>query len=121
VTTVDAFRDAAAELRSVIDSAGSEPLHEYARRVRNAVARVYLAASMLPERATGCEEPPAGRGGDWSAVSERIKTYFGPELADQLAVVYARLDNGPGAAADAEWQGRAIEVLRPLHRLSQHA
>jgi hypothetical protein len=103
-----AFRSAYAE-RDPRDAAS-------ARRVRNAVARVYLAAVFLPSH---------GSTGD--APAERL------ELDDSLAAIDDALadavalleEDVPGAVWRARrdfeerWGGHALDVLEPLHRIAR--
>ena len=50
----------------------------FAREVRNAVARVYLAAALLgPPTTTEGEGPPDRQRGDYHAVRKRLETRFG--------------------------------------------
>lgn len=87
-----------------------------ARRVRNALARVYLAAVFLPSHGGDADPEPAEHGDPLGAVDEA--------LADAIAVLQA---DEPGAVwrvrrdFELRWGGLALDVLRPLHRVATGA
>jgi hypothetical protein len=88
-----------------------------ARRVRNAVAQVYLAAVFLPSHTSAPVEPADALQLDRSLAA----------IDDALADAIARLDEDlPGAVWRARqefeerWGGHALDVLEPLHRAATH-
>jgi hypothetical protein len=109
------FLAAARAFRSAL--AGRDPADPLsARRVRNAVARLYLAAAFLPSRSSAePAEPVAPLGVDESLAL----------IDDALRDAVARLEaDRPGAVWRARrdferrWGGHAVDVLRPLHRIA---
>lgn len=88
-------------LRAAIDEAPHTDARALARATRNAIAQAVLAAALAGERPLPPErEPPL-------AV---LRARLGPQLAEELATVYA---GGP------EWTTHAIDALEPLHRLAR--
>jgi hypothetical protein len=88
-----------------------------ARRVRNAVARVYLAAVFLPSH-TSTDAAPTE-----SLPLDEALAAIDVALADAIA----RLEEDqPGAVWRARrefeerWGGLALDVLQPLHRAATH-
>lgn len=109
---------------------------EFARRLRNAVACLYLAAARLPRGGPGTTEdipaPSADRQPS-QALEQRIRLRFGAlaqelvELDQDLADSLARLEEpqSPDAlwqawsAFEEHWGKHAVDVLRPLHRIAR--
>ena len=91
-----------AAVRAALDAAPSEDTATLARRTRNALAQAVLAEAFTHEPPTpaehGCRRSP------------RSAEHLGPELAAELAAVYA---GGP------DWTTHAIDALEPLHALTR--
>jgi hypothetical protein len=90
-----------AAVRAALDAAPSEDTATLARRARNALAQAVLAEAFSHEPA-----PPPERLPPVESLRERL----GPELAAELAAVYA---GGP------DWTTHAIDALEPLHALAR--
>jgi hypothetical protein len=112
-----AFLDAARAFRAAYQAREAEDAAS-ARRVRNAVARVYLAAVFLPSH-TSADAAPA----EALPLDDALAAI---DLA--LADAIARLEEDlPGAVWRARqefeerWGGLALDVLQPLHRAATHA
>ena len=88
-----------AAVRAALDAAPSEDTATLARRTRNALAQAVLAEAFSHEAPVAAAPP-------LSLLRER----FGPELAEELAAVYA---GGP------DWTTHAIDALEPLHALAR--
>lgn len=129
---VAAFCEAAQAFRSALAN-GQEEEREFARRVRNAVARVYLAAATLP-RGPGSGTATVDR--DYSrALERRIRDRFGDaSLAQELAAIDRDLErsvawleeprepdalSGVWSAFEQHWGSYAVDVLPPLHRIAR--
>jgi hypothetical protein len=134
---VSAFRDAAQAFRSALAN-DREERRESARRVRNAVARVYLAAASLPRGGSAATDDTGRRSfaQDYSrALEDRIRVRFGDaSLAQELAEIDGELarcaawleePRDPDALRDVwfsfeqRWGTHAVDVLRPLHRIAR--
>ena len=87
-----------------------------ARRVRNAVARLYLAAVFLPSHSStepAEHEAPLGLDDSLVAIDDAIRDAVARLEADAPGAVWrARRD------FEQRWGGHAVDVLRPLHRLA---
>jgi hypothetical protein len=84
-----------------------------ARRVRNAVARVYLAAVFLPSHGSADAAPtdPLPLDDALAAIDEALADAIARLEADQPGAVWrARQD------FDDRWGSYALDVLEPLHR-----
>ncbi len=90
-----------AAVRAVLDAAPSEDTPTLARRTRNALAQAVLAEALAPE----APSPP-----DRLPPLESLRDRLGPDLAAELATVYA---GGP------DWTTHAIDALAPLHALTR--
>ena len=90
-----------AAVRAAIDAAPSEDTPTLARRARNALAQAVLAESLAH-----AAPPPPDRQPPLDALRDRL----GPDLAAELAAVYA---GGP------DWTTHAIDALEPLHALAR--
>ena len=136
---VSAFREAAQAFRAALAS-DREDKREFARRLRNAVARVYLAAARLPRggsRATATIDRGYSR-----ALEGRIRARFGDAetfvdvsvLAQELAEIDGDLErsvawldeprepdalSGVWSAFEQHWGSYAVDVLPPLHRIAR--
>ena len=88
-----------ADVRAALDTAPTADTAALARRARNEIAKAVVAEALAHET-----PPPADPPVD--ALRER----FGPELATELAAVYA---GGP------DWTSHAIDALEPLHALTR--
>ena len=88
-----------AAVRAALETAASEDTAALARRTRNALAQAVLAEALRHEAPTPAEPPLAA-----------LRARFAPELADELAAVYA---GGP------DWTTHAIDALEPLHALAR--
>jgi hypothetical protein len=88
-----------AAVRATLDAALSEDTATLARRTRNALAQAVLAEAFSHEAPVPAAPP-------FRSLRER----FGPELAEELAAVYA---GGP------DWTTHAIDALEPLHALAR--
>ena len=86
-------------VRRALDDAPTVDTAALARATRNAIAQAVLAEAFS-------HEAPAPAVPPLTSLRER----FGPELAEELAAVYA---GGPG------WTARAIDALEPLHALTR--
>jgi len=134
---VSAFRDAAQAFRSALANDRAET-REFARRVRNAVARVYLAASRLPRGGSVATDDTARTSFDHAysrALEGRIRARFGDaslaqELAEidgELARCAAWLEEPRDRDAlrnvwfsfEQRWGTHAVDVLRPLHHIAR--
>jgi len=90
-----------AAVRAALDAAPSEDTATLARRARNALAQAVLAEAFSHQAPAPPERlPPV----------ESLRERLGPELAAELAVVYA---GGP------DWTTHAIDALEPLHALTR--
>jgi hypothetical protein len=90
-----------AAVRAALDAAPSEDTRTLARRTRNALAQAVLAEAFAHEAPAPPERlPPV----------ESLRDRLGPDLAAQLASVYA---GGP------DWTRHAIDALEPLHALTR--
>jgi hypothetical protein len=100
-------------LRAVVEAAvAGEPGPAYARRLRNAVARVYLAAALA---GSDDQLPPTG-GARSSELETAVRDRLGSaDLARDVMAIY----DGVGALETERWGGQAIDVLRPLHALAR--
>jgi hypothetical protein len=105
-----------------------------ARTIRNAVARVYLAATMLPP-AGGASAGAGAAGALDDALAARLRARLG---TDDVAAPLARMDeelaasvswledDAPQAlprawlAFERGWGSCALDVLEPLHRIARH-
>jgi uncharacterized protein DUF5063 len=128
---VSAFLQAARAFRSALANDRSEK-REFARRVRNAVARVYLAAASLPRGGGAAVTVDRGHS---RALEERIRARLGDaslaqelaEIDDELArcVVWLEEPREPDALGDVwvafeeHWGRHAVDVLRPLHHIAR--
>jgi hypothetical protein len=110
---VSSFVEAAVAFRTVVEAAAeAEPGPSYARRLRNAVARVYLAAA-LADSDGGLPQTGSARTGELeTAVRDRLGS---ADLAREVMAIY----DGLGASGAERWGGHAIDVLRPLHALAR--
>ena len=90
-----------AAVRAALDAAPSADTATLARRARNALAQAVLAEALSHE----LPAPPARR-----PPVESLRERLGPELAAELAAVYA---GGP------DWTTHAIDALEPLHALTR--
>ena len=88
-----------AAVRAALDAGPTEDTATLARRTRNALAQAVLAEAFSHEAPEPAEPP-------FTSLRER----FGPELAEELAAVYA---GGP------DWTTHAIDALEPLHALTR--
>ena len=130
------FRQAAEALCAVIDNSRDKDPRSFARRARNGVAGVYLAAANLPRTSVSGEtlqpvrEP---RRSDELATAIRDllgadETFVGGaliEIYDDLKEALRVLDTSPEAGAreigyrfENHWSTHAVDVLRPLHHLA---
>jgi hypothetical protein len=89
-----------AAVRAALDAAPSEETATLARRARNALAQAVLAEALAHEAPAPAERLPP---------IESLRERLGPELAAELAAVYA---GGP------DWTTHAIDALEPLHALA---
>jgi hypothetical protein len=107
------FERAAAAFRTVVEAAAeAEPGPWYARRLRNAVARVYLAAALA---GSDGELPQTG-----AARSSELETAVRDRLGSaDLAREVMEIYDGLGASGAERWGGHAVDVLRPLHALAR--
>jgi hypothetical protein len=130
------FRQAAEAFCAVIDDRRDEDPRSFARRARNGVAGVYLAAANLPRTGFSVDDlrrvSEANRSADIdTAIRELVgadETFVGGalmEIYDDLKEALRLLDTSPEAGAreigvrfESHWSRYAIEVLRPLHRLA---
>ena len=127
------FVAAAQRFRETVADATPADRAEHARRLRNAVARVYLAATMLPP-AGGAEQEEAAVALD-DALAARLRATLDEDpVASRLARMDEELSasiswlerDGPQAlrrvwlAFDGGWGTDALEVLEPLHRIARH-
>ncbi len=88
-------------VRAALDAAPSADTATLARRTRNALAEAVLAEAFTHEPPTPAEHlPPLAS----------LRRHLGPELAADLAAVYA---GGP------DWTAHAIDALEPLHALTR--
>jgi Domain of unknown function (DUF5063) len=115
-TAFQRFRDAAEAYRRTLDELATTP--DFPRRMRNAVARVYLAATFLPAGA-GTTEEPAPRP-EAVGLDEQLA-----ELYDDLGRALEQVERAsPGDLGqirrdfEQRWGSQAVNVLRPLHRLA---
>ena len=134
---VSAFREAAQAFRSALANDRAEK-REFARRVRNAVARVYLAASRLPRSGTVSPGDSARTSFDQNysrALEGRIQARFGDaslahelaEIDEELARCSAWLEEPRDLDAlrkvwfsfEQRWGTHAVDVLRPLHHIAR--
>jgi hypothetical protein len=129
---VSAFREAAEAFRSALANDEHER-REFARRVRNAVARVYLAAASLP-RGGGLGTATIDRGYN-RTLEARIRARFGDAaLAQELAEIDGELErsvawleeprepdalSGVWSAFEQHWGSCAVDALPPLHRIAR--
>ncbi|HUQ21660.1 MAG TPA: DUF5063 domain-containing protein [Gaiellaceae bacterium] len=143
---VSAYLEAARAFRSALVNDEAEQ-HEFARRLRNAVARLYLTASSLPRVGRPTTEArvvatvsPAHD----AALERRVRARLGDgdtleeerrgSLAYRLVEIDAELarcvdslgepcqpDALPAAWSAFEecWGSHALDVLRPLHRIAR--
>jgi hypothetical protein len=88
-----------AAVRAALDAAPSADTVTLARRTRNALAQAVLAEALAHEPPAPAEHLPP---------LEALRDHLGPELAADLAAVYA---GGP------DWTAHAIDALEPLHEL----
>ena len=86
-------------VRRALDDAPVADTATLARATRNAIAQAVLAEAFSHEAPVPAEPPLT-----W------LRQRFGPELAEELAAVYA---GGP------DWTTHAIDVLEPLHALTR--
>jgi hypothetical protein len=109
------FLAAARAFRAAFDARDPGDAHS-ARRVRNAVARVYLAAVFLPSHGVAAAAGARDCSDPLSALDEA--------LADAIAHLE---EDAPGAvwrvraSFEERWGAYALDVLRPLHRLATGA
>jgi hypothetical protein len=134
---VSALREAAQAFRAALAS-DREEKRESARRVRNAVARVYLAAASLPRGGSVPTDAGARTSLDQDysrALAERIRARFGDaSLAQELAEIDGELarcaawleePRDPDALREVwfsfeqRWGTHAVDVLRPLHQIAR--
>jgi hypothetical protein len=136
--TVPAFLDAARAFRSTL--ATEEPLErdELARRLRNAVARVYVAAARLPRGGAATTERTSGSISvrrSSQALEDRLTSAFDERaLAQELVAIdvgladsLVWLEERPTADAlrhvwltfEQRWGSHAVDVLRPLHHIAR--
>jgi hypothetical protein len=115
VDVADEFLRAARAFRSALrEHAPDDPAS--ARRVRNAVARVYLAGVFLPSHGSATQPQAAGEGDPLTALDKA--------LADAIAQLESDV---PGAVwrvredFELRWGGVALDLLRPLHRVATGA
>ena len=132
------FLAAAKAFRSALASEDELEPREFARAVRNAVARVYLAATMLPAAQLPASGVVAAQARQLSDVlEERMRARLADsdtlvagglvEIDCELAKAVARLEDGrPDALSEARfsfesrWATPALDVLQPLHELAKH-
>jgi hypothetical protein len=93
---------AAADFRAAVDAAPSVDAATFARRTRNAIAQLVLAAAFSSDDEVGSA--------DRAAPEAEVRALVGDDLARELVAVYA---GGEG------WTSRAIDVLAPLHTLTR--
>ncbi len=86
-------------VRRALDDAPAADTAALARATRNAIAQAVLAEAFS-------HEPPEPAEPPLTSLRER----FGPELAEELAAVYA---------GGADWTTHAIDALEPLHALAR--
>jgi hypothetical protein len=88
-------------LRAAIDEAPHTDAPTLARTTRNAIAQAVLAAALAGESPPPPErEPPLAE----------LRARLGPQLAEELATVYA---------GGSDWTTHAIDALGPLHQLAR--
>ena len=110
------FLDAARAFRKALEDHDPDDTQS-ARRVRNAVARVYLAAVFLPSHSSeeSVEHDPLSLAESLAAIDDALAEAIGWLEADLPGAVWrARRD------FEQRWGGHAVDVLRPLHRLAAH-
>jgi hypothetical protein len=102
---------AAADFRAAVDAAPSVDAATFARRTRNAIAQLVLAAA-APSAGprTGPVEGVWGNRELPPAARRALRAHVGDDLARELVALY---DGGEG------WTSRAIDVLEPLHSLAR--
>jgi hypothetical protein len=93
---------AAADFRAAVDAAPTVDAATFARRTRNAIAQLVLAAAFARDHDVGKPERPAP--------AADVSALVGNELASELVALY---NGGDG------WTSRAIDVLEPLHTLTR--
>lgn len=155
---VSSFLEAARGFRSALASDSDVDSVEFARLLRNAVARVYLAAAGLPRRSSVASEELGAVTRERrhsELLEEGIRRRFGPadtfvdvwdptdrteseaierslarelaEIDEDLADAISRLEEPQspdalrevGIAFEQHWGKRAVDVLRPLHRIAR--
>jgi hypothetical protein len=115
VDVADEFLRAARAFRAAFTAHDRDDASS-ARRVRNAVARVYLAAVFLPSHGVAEEPRPTSEVDPLAALDTA--------LADAIRLLQADV---PGAVwrvredFELHWGGLALDVLRPLHRVATGA
>ena len=107
------FVEAAVAFRAVVEEAAdADPAPSYARRLRNAVAHVYLAAAL---GGSDGELPQTGAAPS-SELEAAVRDRLGSaDVARDVMEIY----NGLGATGADRWGGHAVDVLRPLHALAR--
>jgi hypothetical protein len=108
------FLAAARAFRAALADEGAD-----ARRVRNAVARVYLAAVFLPSHS---RDEPGGETGEALPLELALEEIDGA-LADAIALLEEDVPDAVWRARRAfelSWGTHAVDVLRPLHRAATH-
>jgi hypothetical protein len=90
-----------AAVRAAIDAAPATDAATLARAARNALAQAVLAEALAHESPA----PP-----DHAPPLSELRERLGPELAGELAAVYA---------GGADWTSHAIDALEPLHALAR--
>ncbi|HEY3183005.1 MAG TPA: hypothetical protein VGJ77_09230 [Gaiellaceae bacterium] len=101
---------AAADFRAAVDAAPTVDAATFARRTRNAIAQLVLAAARSACPRSGPVEGVWGNREVPPATCSALRAHVGNELAAQLIALY---DGGEG------WTSRAIDVLEPLHTLTR--
>jgi hypothetical protein len=133
-TRVEDFRRAATAFRDAIEEPGETP--QFARRARNAVARTYLAAAVLPAGEVTVDDAVtldvAVHDDELERTVAASLSHQGADLAGELLDLYDDLGRAlalleraaPEALWDvrfdfeSRWGSRAVDVLEPLHRLA---
>jgi hypothetical protein len=116
------FRSAALDFRVAFGGSGDP------RRLRNAVARAYLAAAFLPAAAHPASEPPEVDASGHRALRpspdvdlEQTLEALDAELGRALTLL-ARGEPADVSRVRLEfeqrWSHHALDALRPLHRLA---
>ena len=90
-------------IRLALEDAGKADTAVFARRARNELAKAVLAEALAP----GAVSPPVR-----SLPLAPLELQVGPELAAQLASIYA---------GGADWTSHAIDALAPLDALARTA